>query len=423
MVNIKTFWSADGTHLPPIDPHTKAKHLVMEEYIKNWILTLCGNNMGNRKTVTLIDGFSGGGMYIDTENNKALWEGSPIRMIKMVEEGLRLVRSEKSKPDYQLNVKFIFIDSKRDHLDCLKLQIKEAGLESYINNPDKCEFFCNEFENVVERCIAEVNRRKGSSFFFLDPFGWTDVSMESIRKIINLGKSEILFTFMTDFIKRFLPKKEEILNKPLQILEATDYFCFADLDKIDSLNQQRYIRNESLRLFREQGNVKYVWTFALVPKIKYVLYYLVHLSSHPKALEVMKNTLWIYNNLEYQYHFDIYGLGYKTPDDYKNNPKIFNIVESNNKMCIKELIYQIQPVINSREDGITLDELNAMTMQKNPATINHYISSINELKGCSEVEVLKPDGNKFTGEKIHPKYIIRKSQNRLLFDLKPFIKS
>jgi three-Cys-motif partner protein len=76
-----TYWQADGNYLPAVKPHTKAKHQILADYVKNWIVTLCGNNMGKRKTVTLIDGFCGGGMYVDPENNNELWKGSPIRII------------------------------------------------------------------------------------------------------------------------------------------------------------------------------------------------------------------------------------------------------------------------------------------------------------------------------------------------------
>lgn len=40
MSNSKAKWGADGSELPIIDPHTKAKHQIIEEYIENLIITL-----------------------------------------------------------------------------------------------------------------------------------------------------------------------------------------------------------------------------------------------------------------------------------------------------------------------------------------------------------------------------------------------
>ena len=150
----KILWSSDGSILPNIEPHTKAKHHIFEDYVSDWILTLCGNNMGKKKTVTLIDGFCGGGMYYD--ENHQLWYGSPIRLIKAVEKGLERVKRDKSKPDYELNVKYIFIDNKQSHIDCLKKQMRESGLDKYLNDPNLCIFICEDFEVIANKIMTNV---------------------------------------------------------------------------------------------------------------------------------------------------------------------------------------------------------------------------------------------------------------------------
>ncbi|MFM6847266.1 MAG: three-Cys-motif partner protein TcmP, partial [Dolichospermum sp.] len=138
--------------------------------------------------------------------------GSPIRLIKAVREGYL-----KSGRTYPLSVKFIFIDKKKEHLECLKnVAMSQAGLEQLSDEQqhtfksefgeriESCEFMTDEFENKVDYCIFQVNIRKGHSLFILDPFGWSDVSMESFRKINSLNKSEIIYTFMINWITRFI---------------------------------------------------------------------------------------------------------------------------------------------------------------------------------------------------------------------------
>ncbi len=107
-------WSADGSYIPDINPHTKAKHQVIETYLENLIYTLYGKGRYGETTFTFVDGFCGGGMYYD-RNNKTECEGSPIRIIEAIRAGYK-----KSKRQYDLNVKFIFIDNNREHLACLK---------------------------------------------------------------------------------------------------------------------------------------------------------------------------------------------------------------------------------------------------------------------------------------------------------------
>ena len=86
MSNYDTTWSADGTNIPNIAPHTKTKHLLIEQYVTDLICTLYGTGKHGVKTFTIVDGFSGGGIYNDRESHNT-WQGSPIRLINAVREG------------------------------------------------------------------------------------------------------------------------------------------------------------------------------------------------------------------------------------------------------------------------------------------------------------------------------------------------
>ncbi|GCL44197.1 hypothetical protein NIES80_39230 [Dolichospermum planctonicum] len=141
-------------------------------------------------------------------------------MINSVEEGYL-----KSGRTYPLNVKFIFIDKKKEHLECLKnIAMSQAELEDLSDGNQhtvktefadlilECEFINDKFENKVDYCVFQSENRKGHSLFILDPYGWSDVSMASFRKINSLKKSEIIYTFMVDFIKRFFYPTFRTLN-------------------------------------------------------------------------------------------------------------------------------------------------------------------------------------------------------------------
>lgn len=141
----KPEWSADGSDIPVIDPHTKAKHQIIEKYIENIIVTLYAKGRRGETTFTLIDGFCGGGMYEDCDNDTE-WEGSPIKMIQAVRRGYK-----NSRRKYSLNVKFIFIDSSQNHLECLKnYSMPKAGLEQLVDEkPHKLK---GEFSQLIEEC-------------------------------------------------------------------------------------------------------------------------------------------------------------------------------------------------------------------------------------------------------------------------------
>ncbi|OZH54915.1 hypothetical protein AFK68_07855, partial [Hydrocoleum sp. CS-953] len=242
--------------------------------MENLIITLHQKTRRGEENFTFIDGFCGGGMYDDQEDSRK-WEGSPIRIIKAVRSA-----QKKCKRKYPLNVKYIFIDNKKNHINCLKnYSMLEAGLEELVNQQqheisgdfgsliEQCEFICRDFENAVYHCIDTAKNRKGHSFFLIDPFGWSDVSMSSIRRINTLKGSEILYTYMIDYLKRFaMGKHSDDTTNFNKILEASGYYELENFKQLDIVDGQRYLRNESLRLFRDKGNTKHIHTFSLIPK-------------------------------------------------------------------------------------------------------------------------------------------------------------
>lgn len=80
-------WSADGSVIPEAEPHTKAKHYIIETYVVNLIHTLYGKSRHGVTNFTFIDGFCGGGLYKDPQE-KDMWYGSPVKIIQAVRESL-----------------------------------------------------------------------------------------------------------------------------------------------------------------------------------------------------------------------------------------------------------------------------------------------------------------------------------------------
>lgn len=394
----KPEWSADGSDIPVIDPHTKAKHQIIEKYIENLIVTLYAKVRRGETTFTFIDGFCGGGMYENSDNDTE-WEGSPIKIIQAVRRGYK-----NSRREYSLNVKFIFLDSNQDHLDCLKnYAMPKAGLGQLVDEKphefkgefgclvEQCEFRCGKFEDLVNEYVFKVSIRKGHSFFLLDPCGWDDVSMESIRKINSLRGSEIVYTYMIQQLKRFIVgkhgKDKEKFNK---ILEANGYYESVNLNYLEKTHQQLHLRNESLRLFRYKGNAKYVFTFSLIPrKETEVLYYLIHFSQNLTALEVIKESFWQENNLDYQYYFEIYGYVFRSAEFYEEGQLSFkfDINQDNHDFCVKRLDNDLGRLIRKNNEGIQFRKLCEQTMQLNPASRQHYTSYIKNLMKDKEIEI------------------------------------
>ncbi|MBD2693230.1 three-Cys-motif partner protein TcmP [Anabaena catenula] len=431
MSNSDTKWSANGEEIPDVEQHTKTKHLLTEQYVTDLIYTLYGTGQRGVTNFTFIDGFCGGGIYNDKDSH-SLWFGSPIRLIQAVREGYL-----KSKRTYPLNIKFIFIDKKKEHLECLKnIAMSQAELEQLSDEKqhtfksefgeliEQCEFINDEFESQVNYCVFQADNRKGHSLFILDPFGWSDVSMKSFRKINSLKKSEIIYTFMVDFIKRFIyDPKWQARETFAKILETDGYF---DLDHFQTLNtfgEQAEFRNEFMRLFRNRGNARKIISFAMMPNNNdRVLYYLFHICSHLRALEVMKDGSWKFNNLNYQYHYDIYGFGFKAALFYEDNQLDLklDINQDSQTACINRLSKNLDKIIHNNPDGISFKDLCNKTMEINPATRQQYFEYLSLLREAKEIEVIRK-GKKTNSQKLENGDIIKISPQPTLFNMRDYI--
>jgi three-Cys-motif partner protein len=400
-----TCWSADGSYIPRIEAHTKVKHKVLEAYIQKWVETLLGHGKYGVKKLTIIDGYAGGGAY---QEGTEVWAGSPLRIIQSFEKSFHEVYSR--KPYLSTDFKFIFIDSKIDHIKCLELQLREAGCGKYIDD-GRCELRCLDFEESLEEIVSEVNERKGNSFFFLDPFD-LDVTPEITRKIFHLSKTEVLLNHMVSGLYRILGNRSGKYNNFFEKYGYDSSFQESVLSK-EALAKYSFIRNETGNLFRKEGGGTYYHTFALIDEKTAPIYYLLHLSNSPAALRVMKLVTWEFNNLHFQYQYDIHGFGQITKEEYTQNLTIIDVNDENNQFCVNKLSEQI---CESIESGTKRDYLSLYhgTFQENPGTEEHYNQAIVQLQNDKDIVVIRK-GKIVPVRKLKSDDLISRVEKQLIF--------
>lgn len=403
----QTHWSADGRHLPSIEAHTKIKHKVLEEYIKRWVETLAGHGKYGARRLTIVDGYAGGGLYRDGTN---LWEGSPIRLIRKFEEGLQYVLAR--KPYLNTDFEFIFIDSNLAHIKCLELQIKSSGLGSYLEN-EKCKLIHADFNSNLDSIVKNIEIRKGHSFFFLDPFD-LDVNPSMTKRILSLPKTEVLLNHMVSGLYRILGNKTNKYANFFNDFGYDEFFRDEAVSK-NKIAKYSYLRHNAIKLFRESGGGNFIHTFALIDKKTAPLYYLMHLSNNPVALAVMRDVTWSYNNLDFQYQYNLFGYGQVTLEEYEQNLTIINVDDENSQFCIDQLSEQVGSFL-SQDSSVKFIELYNDTLQENPATKEHYIKALNQLQSNKEIVVLR-DGKIKDIKSITSNDIVRRVERQVtIFD-------
>jgi three-Cys-motif partner protein len=250
----------------PIEPHTKAKHQILEEYLKGWFPIL----LRWQDRVIYVDGFAGPGIYSGGE------EGSPII-------ALRTALTHRFAERFG-EIVFLFIEKRKERADMLRKVInKRFGT---LPRNIVCDVQSSEFQLTLEEGLSDLERKGAQlapTFAFLDPFGFSGFPMSVLKCLFTYAKSETLITFMVGFVNRFASEQPETVTG----LFGTD--------------EWRHIPNSPDRerlwidLYEAQLKVsgaKYVRSFQMIGESNQTIYYLVYATKNPKGMDVMKNAMW-----------------------------------------------------------------------------------------------------------------------------------
>lgn len=254
-----------------LQTHTKAKHEILENYLKAWFPIL--SKWSGR--VIYLDGFAGPGVYSGGE------DGSPVIALQTA-VGHKLRRQFKE-------IMFFFIEKDRSRAKVLT-QVLEKRFQNLPKNMDY-EVKGAEFAPTLEEVLNELEKNQAElapTFAFLDPFGFSGLPMKLIGRMMSYDKCEILITFMAGFVRRFL---DELREPVLNTLYATQEWKKAhDIEGSDK--RLRFLLNLYEKQLRSVGGAKYVRSFGMIGPNNQLIYYLVHGTKHWRGLEVMKESMY-----------------------------------------------------------------------------------------------------------------------------------
>ncbi len=260
------------------DPHTKAKHAILGEYLKRWlpILSNQARNLGTNRRLLYVDGFAGAGEYRDDV------PGSPLVAIKTV-----------AQHSHQFNVpiEFIFIEKRKDRIEHLRDLISTKKYSTFGPNQLDVKAIEGECEAEVLLLIEETRRKSeklGPALFFLDQFGYSSFSMNLVRQILHEDVCEVfsylnwnlLHPFMTD------DTKWAGINKAFGGEEWKSVLGLSGHAK-----EERF-RDVYTTALQERGGAKYTFPFAMKDFNDRVIYWLFFSTNNIHGLEAMKKAMW-----------------------------------------------------------------------------------------------------------------------------------
>ena len=261
-----------------MEEHTRAKHELLKKYLEAWFPILA--IQGHQERVIFLDGFAGPGIYDGGE------PGSPVIALDT------LINHDSFSQLAGTTFEFLFVEKEHDRFDRLQTEVarfwsRHGGRPRNVH----IRWFNKEFVAAAREILPDLGRST-PAFVFVDPFGWSQAPMSIIRDILAFEKCEVLVTFMSDQVNRFLTHPDESLHYSLDELFGTgDYRQAADLTG-DA--RKLFLRDLYVEQLREMAGFRFVKPFEFrdMRRGTRTMYFLMFGTHHIRGLDRMKTAMW-----------------------------------------------------------------------------------------------------------------------------------
>ena len=386
---------ADGP--AELDAHSLTKHEVLVGYLLRYFEQRTLNARGReRLRITLVDGFCGGGLYtIRGKQQEVL--GSPLRMLAAVKEARILINLGRTKP-IELDVQYVFIDKDARALSHLTKVLNDRGYGAEINR--SIHLMRDEFaaaSPAVLKLVKDHTPRATTALFFLDQYGYSDVSAPLIQRIFSeLPGSEVVLTFHVSSFATYTNDEftDHVSGKlAIDIRSALGGKSIEQIKENDA-DWRRFIQAALYQALVRNCGAEYFTPFFIRGEGSgHGEYWLVHLSRHPRAQDVMKQVHWKHQN-----HFIHYGgpgldmLATHTMGFRQEFNGGFCFDDVAQRQSAEALVQQLAQNIFKRDQPVRMGELFSSTCNTSPGTSTMYKEALEVLVGDQDIMIKSEDG-------------------------------
>lgn len=255
------------------EEQTKVKHMSLKAYFKVWSQILSKYHF-----VNYYDGFGGCGAYIDQESLE-IGYGSPALAILSTVENATNNRC-----------RFYISEKEEENIENLKKIINYNNL-----NPNNVFIEQGDFEEKINTFLDKLEKNPTPTFFMIDPYG-INVSYKTLKRIMNIPKTEILFNFMFNYLNRFLTQENSAAGIS-ELYGNDDWMQYKSL--CGSLKEDALVELFRKRL-KEFSSYVYQYRLSFADQDR-TYYYLFHLTNEVKGCSIMKDAFASVNfgNIEF----------------------------------------------------------------------------------------------------------------------------
>lgn len=384
---------AVGETPPPLDEHSAAKHEMLRQYVATYVDVLMSNPRREVLKITLVDGFSGGGEY---KRNGVIVPGSPLIVLNELAAAQLRIDAQRTKPA-KIDADFVFVERDRANFEYLQDALARSPHQPML--ADRIHLRRTSFEEALPGIITHISSRGRAdrAIFFLDQFGYSSVSLQCVRQILDgLANPEIIITFNVDWLIDYLSTDETFL-KAVKPVELT----LTDVQQLLNQKNQRdarwLIQNMLYTHFVEKTGAPYYTPFFIKSNESHRSYWLIHISKHPTARDEMAALHWRLQN-----HFVHHGraglrmLGFDPGKSQDQQPFDFVFDDDAKARSTNSLMQELpEQVFGAYKQGAappTLLQLFDGVCNQTPATKRLLADAIITLREQKEFEILTSDG-------------------------------
>jgi three-Cys-motif partner protein len=320
-------------------------------------------------------------------------------MLEAMREVGFLINQNRRK-EIRLNIDYFFIDNNPLACACLKETLKSKGYGDLIGKSIfiRESLFEDNSNDIISFIHKKSPKRKGRAIFLLDQFNYSDVPTPLINNILNASvNSEIILNFNVDSLLTYISDKNNLAQKLLNGIGIPDALKGRRIEDIKSSEKDWRLCIQCLlhQELTQKCGAEYYTPFFIRSSGGFGDYWLVHLSQHPKARDVMTEIHWEKNNHFIHYGgsgLDMFMTGYIPELDKSYTKQLefdeFHFDKSAKEISIESLINDIPKLVYKYEDGIKFCDLFSKTCNNSPASAKIYREAIVKLIAEKEIDVI-----------------------------------
>ncbi len=426
MADEKYYWQI-GSPPPILDRHSQTKHAIIEEYVKQYILTFMAPAHIPELRLSIIDGFSGGGCYQTEEGG--LTDGSPILVMRAVREA-RIYLNQTRRIPRHINVDYHFVDILPDTTRYLRYWLDAKCSDNTIDLEDyqKTEIITNSFLKQLPSLIQKIKLRKMGehALFILDQYCYKDIPLPEISGILHsLQGAEIVMTFNVDNLTTYL--SDHVANrKPLENIGLDAYIPWEKLKQLKATQKREWrqiLQRHIAHGIKDKTGAKYMTLFFVKPYgTNSWGYWLIHLSNMYRAHAVMKSLHWAHaTDFGHELEPGIFVLGYNANKDssYTRQSTFEFFGEESREACINGVREYFGETVFQLDKPTRLADLFQNCVTNSTAAEPHLMEAVGQLHSSKDVIVISKNGaKKRANNKYNLSDIIEPSKNLSIFRYK-----